>query len=33
MPDSPSFALSCPFPIQDYPHVLMAHGGGGRLMH
>ena len=27
------FTLSCPFPIQDYPHVLMAHGGGGRLMH
>jgi hydrogenase expression/formation protein HypE len=26
------FSLSCPFPIQDYPHVLMAHGGGGRLM-
>lgn len=26
-------SLSCPFPIQDYPRVLMAHGGGGRLMH
>lgn len=26
-------ALSCPFPIQQYPHVLMAHGGGGKLMH
>lgn len=26
------FALSCPIPISDYPHVLMAHGGGGRLM-
>ncbi len=23
----------CPISIQDYPHVLMAHGGGGRLMH
>ncbi len=23
--------LQCPFPISDYPHVLMAHGGGGRL--
>ena len=22
-----------PFPIQNYPRVLMAHGGGGRLMH
>ncbi len=24
--------LSCPLPISDYPHVMMAHGGGGRLM-
>ncbi|MFZ0827577.1 MAG: hydrogenase expression/formation protein HypE [Verrucomicrobiia bacterium] len=23
----------CPIPIQQYPNVLMAHGGGGRLMH
>lgn len=23
----------CPISIQDYPHVLLAHGGGGRLMH
>ncbi|MGK7911350.1 MAG: hydrogenase expression/formation protein HypE [Synechococcus sp.] len=23
---------ACPIPLQDYPHVLMAHGGGGRLM-
>jgi hydrogenase expression/formation protein HypE len=27
------FTASCPIPIQQYPHVLMAHGGGGRLMH
>jgi hydrogenase expression/formation protein HypE len=27
------FALSCPFPIQNYPQVLLAHGGGGKLMH
>ncbi len=27
------FSLSCPLPIRDYPRVLMAHGGGGRLMH
>lgn len=28
----PSFSgLACPIPITDYPHVLMAHGGGGRL--
>src|SRR3989338_5523907 len=25
--------LSCPVPLQDYPHVLLAHGGGGTLMH
>ena len=25
--------VSCPLPISQYPHVLMAHGGGGRLMH
>ena len=23
---------SCPIPFSDYPQVLMAHGGGGRLM-
>ena len=23
---------SCPVPIGSYPHVLLAHGGGGRLM-
>ncbi len=33
MPSSPEFALSCPIPIQQYPHVLLAHGGGGKLMH
>lgn len=27
------FALQCPIPISDYPQVLLAHGGGGRLMH
>ncbi len=26
------FRLSCPIPIEQYPHVLLAHGGGGRLM-
>ena len=25
------FTLTCPIPISDYPHVLLAHGGG-RLM-
>jgi hydrogenase expression/formation protein HypE len=26
------FTAACPLPIAQYPHVLMAHGGGGRLM-
>jgi len=25
--------FSCPIPIGQYPQVLLAHGGGGRLMH
>ena len=29
----PDFSATCPLPISQYPHVLMAHGGGGRLMH
>jgi len=29
----PNLDLSCPLPIQQYSHVLMAHGGGGKLMH
>ncbi len=29
---SSEFNLTCPVPISQYPHVLMAHGGGGRLM-
>jgi hydrogenase expression/formation protein HypE len=27
------YQLACPIPIQQYPTVVMAHGGGGRLMH
>jgi hydrogenase expression/formation protein HypE len=27
-----NFSLACPIPIQDYPQVLLAHGGGGTLM-
>jgi hydrogenase expression/formation protein HypE len=27
------FTPACPIPISQYPHVLMAHGGGGKLMH
>lgn len=26
------FNLTCPIPINQYPQVTMAHGGGGRLM-
>lgn len=26
-----SAGLACPIPILDYPHVLIAHGGGGKL--
>jgi len=30
--DTPvDFSLQCPIPISDYPTVLLAHGGGGRL--
>jgi len=29
----PDFNAACPIPISQYPHVLMAHGGGGKLMH
>ena len=25
--------INCPTPLQNYPHILLAHGGGGRLMH
>lgn len=34
MPDTPdiiAMGAQCPIPINEYPHVLMAHGGGGRL--
>jgi hydrogenase expression/formation protein HypE len=24
---------ACPIPISDYPQILLAHGGGGKLMH
>lgn len=27
-----NFHLSCPMPLQQYPHVMLAHGGGGKLM-
>jgi len=28
-----NFNASCPVPLTQYPHVLLAHGGGGRMMH
>src|SRR5881275_390955 len=27
------FNVSCPLPVEQYPQVLLAHGGGGKLMH
>ena len=30
-PDIIAMGAQCPIPINEYPHVLMAHGGGGRL--
>ena len=27
------FGPTCPLPVSDYSNVLLAHGGGGRLMH
>jgi len=33
MKQAEDFALSCPIPIADYPKVLLAHGGGGKLTH
>lgn len=31
-PSSDVFTWSCPIPVDQYPHVVMAHGGGGKLM-
>jgi hydrogenase expression/formation protein HypE len=33
MERSREIAFSCPIPIEHYPTVLLAHGGGGKLMH
>src|SRR5512138_3874123 len=33
MSEKKSFELSCPIPISQYPNILLAHGGGGTLMH
>jgi hydrogenase expression/formation protein HypE len=32
MSEAPEFAPVCPVPIRDYPRILQAHGGGGKLM-
>lgn len=29
----PDSGPACPIPISEYPHILMAHGGGGKLTH
>ena len=28
---APIFGAQCPIPIEEYPTIVMAHGGGGRL--
>jgi hydrogenase expression/formation protein HypE len=33
MSETAAFAPICPLPISDYPQILLAHGGGGKLMH
>jgi hydrogenase expression/formation protein HypE len=33
MKENKDFSVSCPIPIERYPQILMAHGGGGRSMH
>lgn len=33
MEEPRDFNLSCPIPISNYPNILLAHGGGGKLMH
>jgi hydrogenase expression/formation protein HypE len=32
MNNNPDFNLNCPIPTQKYSHIVMAHGGGGKLM-
>jgi hydrogenase expression/formation protein HypE len=32
MSNTGRFDLACPIPISQYPRIVMAHGGGGRLM-
>jgi hydrogenase expression/formation protein HypE len=32
MKTNTNFNLNCPLPMQKYPRILLAHGGGGKLM-
>ena len=31
-PQHSNITPACPLPLRNYPHILLAHGGGGRLM-
>jgi hydrogenase expression/formation protein HypE len=33
LPNDLANGFSCPIPIDQYPHILLAHGGGGNLSH
>lgn len=33
METAKEFQLQCPIPLNDYPRITMAHGGGGKLSH
>ncbi len=33
MSEQATMAAACPIPISQYPQVMLAHGGGGKLMH
>lgn len=33
MKETNNFSLTCPIPLKQYPNILLAHGGGGKLMH
>lgn len=33
MPETKNFTLSCPAPLSTREQIVMAHGGGGKLMH
>ena len=33
MKSDPKFEHACPIPKSDYEHVMLAHGGGGKLTH